>query len=181
MTRLTALTNRRTEPMSMTVLPELAAESVETAERLGRLSAEEDLDSAEAEYILAYGLAALHLVPRLWSITKGRIGGGMTGPAAHEELAQLLKVVDTYLSLAGQWKERALVRTVLERAPEVAADLAAAERQLLEIRAEALHLLKVVDAPVRWPGEEQLRAAKERLRGGDRLTAEEFRHALLDQ
>ncbi len=69
--------------MSATVLPELAEESVATAERLGRLSAAEGLDAAEAEYILASGLAAIQRVPNLWPIIKGRIGGGTTGGAAH--------------------------------------------------------------------------------------------------
>ena len=87
--------------MSATVLPELAAESVETAERLVRLSAEEGLDPAEAEYILASGLAALQRVPRLWPLIRGRIGGGTTGLTAHELLARLLDAVDKNLALAG--------------------------------------------------------------------------------
>ena len=37
--------------MSATLLPELATESFETAERLVRLSASEGLDSAEADHI----------------------------------------------------------------------------------------------------------------------------------
>src|SRR5438128_6182611 len=82
--------NRRAEPMSATVLPGLAAESVETAERLVRLSAEEGLNPAEAEYILASGLAAIQRVPRLWPIIRARIGGGMAGPVAHEHPARLL-------------------------------------------------------------------------------------------
>ncbi|MGH7168998.1 MAG: hypothetical protein ACRELG_01805 [Gemmataceae bacterium] len=41
--------------MSTTVLPELAAESVETAQRLVRLSGEERLDAAEVEYLRAAG------------------------------------------------------------------------------------------------------------------------------
>jgi hypothetical protein len=168
--------------MSATVLPELAAESVETAERLVRLLAEEGLDPAEAEYILTSGLAAIQRVPRLWPIIRGRIGCGMAGPMAHEHLARLLDAVDKNLALAGTLKEPArVVREELGRKPEAAAGLAAAEEQLLEIRAEAVRLLKVVDAPARWPGEEQLREAKERMRGGDRLTAEEFRQALLDE
>jgi len=173
---------RRAEPMSATVFPELAAESVETAERLGRLSAEGGLDAAEAEYILASGLAALQRVPRLWPIIRGRIGGGTTGPTAHEHLARLLDAVDKNLSLAGMLKEPArVVREQRGREPEAAAGLAAAEERLLEIRAEAVRLLKVVDAPARWPGEEQLREAKERMQRGDRLTAEEFRQALLGE
>ena len=168
--------------MSATVFPELAPESVETAERLGRLSAEGGLDAAEAEYILASGLAALQRVPRLWPIIRGRIGGGTTGPTAHEHLARLLDAVDKNLALAGTLKEPArLVREELGRAPEAAALLAAAEERLLEIRAEAVRLLKIVDAPARWPESEQLTEAKERMRKGDRLTAEEFRQALLDR
>src|SRR5437899_10843466 len=93
-------TNRRVEPMSATVLPELAAESVETAERLVRLSAEEGLDWAEAEYILASGLAAIRRVPRLWPIIRGRIGGGTTGATAQFLLARLLDAVAQNLSLA---------------------------------------------------------------------------------
>jgi hypothetical protein len=173
---------RRIGLMSATVLPELAAESVETAERLVRLSAEEGLDSAEAEYILASGLASIQRVPRLWPIIRSRIGAGTTGATAHQLLARLLDAVDRNLSLAGKLKGAA--RVVGEqpgRESEAAAGLAAAEGQLLEIRADAVRLLKVVDAPARWPGEEQLRQAKERMRGGDRLTAEEFRQAVLDE
>jgi hypothetical protein len=158
--------NKRAELMSATVLPELAAESVETAERLVRLSAEEGLDSAEAEYILASGLAALQRAPRLWSIIRGRIGSGTTGHTAHGLLVQLLDAVDRNLSLAGTLKERAhLVREQLGREPEAVAGLAAAEERLQEIRTEAVRLLKVVDAPARWPREDQLREAKERMRG----------------
>ncbi len=168
--------------MSVTVFPELAAESVETAERIGRLSSEEGLDAAEAEYILASGLAAIQRVPRLWPILRGRIGGGTTGPTAHELLARLLEVVDKNLSLVGVLKERARVfREELGRQPESGAALAAAAEQLLKIRAEAVRLLKVVDAPARWPGGEQLTEAKERIRRGERLTAEEFRQALLGE
>jgi hypothetical protein len=166
--------------VSATVLPELAAESVATAERLVRLSAEEGLDAAEAEYLLASGLAAIQSVPRLWPIIKGRIGGGTTGATAHELLAPLLGAVDKNLSLAGRLREPArVVSEELGREPEAAAELAAAEERLLEIPAEAARLLKVVEAPARWPGEEQLREAKESMRRGDRLSAEEFRQALL--
>jgi len=166
--------------MSATVLPELAAESVATAERLGRLSAEEGLDASEAEYILASGLAAIQRVPRLWPIVKGRIGAGTTGPTAHELLARLLDVVDKNLALAGTLKEPVRVlRDERGREPEAAAGLVAAQERLREIRAEAGRLLKVVDAPARWPGPEQLMEAKEHMRRGARLTAEEFRQALL--
>ena len=164
--------------MSATVLPELVAESVEMAQRLGRLSAQEGLDPVEVEYILASGLAAIQRVPKLWPIARAQIGSGMTGPRAHEFLARLLDVLDKNLAL----KEPArVVREELGRAPEAAALLAAAEERLLEIRAEAVRLLKVVDAPARWPESEQLTEAKERMRKGDRLTAEEFRQALLDR
>jgi hypothetical protein len=158
--------------VSATVLPELAAESVETAERLVRLSAEEDLDFAEAEYILASGLAAIQRVPTLWPLIRRRIGGGMTGPSAHQLLARFLDAVDRNLSLAGKLKGP-------ERELSVAPELAAAEEQLLAIRGEAVRLQRVIDAPTRWPGDEQLREAKERMRDGDRLTAEEFRQKLL--
>src|SRR5437588_12820632 len=94
----------RAERMSATVLPEVTAESVETAERLVRLSAEEDLDAAEAEYILASGLAAIRRVPRLWPIIRGRIASGTTNSTAHALLVQLLDVVDKNLSLAGTLK-----------------------------------------------------------------------------
>jgi len=168
--------------MSATVFPELAAESVETAKRLGQLSAEEGLDVAEAEYILTSGLAAIQRVPKLWPVIKGRIGDGMAGTMAHEHLAGLLDAVDKNLALASMLKESArVVRKELGRDPEGAAGLAAAEARLLEIRAETVRLLRVVDAPAGWPSEEQLREAKERMRNGDRLTAEEFRQALLDE
>jgi hypothetical protein len=112
--------------MSATVLPELAAESVETADRLVRLSAEEGLNSAEAEYILASGLAAIQRVPRLWPIIRGRIGGGTTGATAHELLARLLDAVDGNLALAERLKHPArVVSEELGREPEAAAGLAA--------------------------------------------------------
>jgi hypothetical protein len=174
--------NRRAESMDATVLPELAEESIATAERLGRLSAEAGLDAAEAEYILASGLAALQRVPRLWPIIKGRIGGGTTGATAHELLTRLLDVVEKNLALAETLQEPArVVREERGREPEAAAGLAAAQERLREIRAEAGRLLNVVEAPARWPGEEQLREAKERMRRGDRLTAEQFRRALLGE
>jgi hypothetical protein len=162
--------------MSAMTLLELAAESVETAERLGRVSTEEGLDSGEAEYILVSGLAALERVARLWPIVRGRIAGGTTGATAHQLLTRLLEAVDKNLSLAAKLREPA--RVVSEergREAEAAAGLADAEGQLRAIRAEAARLLKVVDAPARWPGEEQLRQAKERMRDGDRLTADVFR------
>jgi hypothetical protein len=166
--------------MSTTVLPALAAESVETAERLVRLSAEEGLDSAEAEYILAAGLAAIRRVPRLWPITRARLGRGITGPAAHELLVRLLDVLDKNLSLAEVLKKPArIVRDELGREPEAVTGLAAAEQQLLAVRAKAVRLLKGIDAPARWPGEEKLKEARERMQSGDRLTAEQFRQALL--
>jgi hypothetical protein len=168
--------------LSTSVLPELAADSVETAERLVRLSAEEGLDSAEAEYILASGLAAIHRVPRLWPMVRARIGSGTTGPRAHELLARLLDVVDKNLALAARLREPArVVREELGREPEAAAELASAEERLQEVRTQAVRLLNVVDAPARWPGEQHLREAKERLKGGDRLTAEEVRQALLGE
>jgi hypothetical protein len=168
--------------MSTTVLPELAAESVATAERLGRLSAETGLDPAEAEYILASGLAAIQRLPRLWPIIRGRIGAGMPGAMAHEHLARLLDAVDKNLTLAGTLKESADdVRKEVKRVPEAIAELAAAEKRLQEIRAEAVGLLKVIEVPARWPTEEQLSDARERMGRGGRMTAEEFRQAQLDE
>ena len=93
--------------MSATVLPELAAESVELAERLVRLSAEEGLDPAEAGYILACGLAAIQRVPGLWPIIRGRIAGGTTGATAHLLLTRLLDAVNRNLFLAGMLKKLA--------------------------------------------------------------------------
>ena len=166
--------------MSATVLPELAAESVETAERLGRLSTEEGLDMGEAKYILASGLAAIQRAPRLWPIIRGRIGDGTTGARAHLLLVRLLDAVDGNLSLAGKLKDpTCVVSDELGREPEAAAGLAVAVEQLLQIRVEAVRLLTVVRAPTRWPGEEQMRAAKQRMQGGERISAEEFRHSLL--
>jgi hypothetical protein len=174
--------NRRAEPMTATVLPELAAESVETAERLVVLSARQGLDAAEAEYLLASGLAAIQRVPKLWPIIRDRIAGGTTEATAQELLARLQEMVDKNLSLARVLKEPArIVREELGREPEAAAGLAGAEKQLLDIRAEVVRLLKVVGAPARWPAEEQLKQAKEAMRAGDRLSAEEFRQALLGQ
>jgi hypothetical protein len=86
------------------------------------------------------------------------------------------------LALASTLKEPArVVREELGREPDAVVGLATVEAQLLAIRAEAVRLLKVVDAPARWPADEQLRDAKERMRGGDRLTADEFRQALLGE
>jgi hypothetical protein len=97
--------------MSARVLQELAAESLETAERLGQQLAREDLDSAEAEYLLASGLAAIQRVPWLWPIIRRRIGSGTTGATAHQLLTRLLDAVDKYLSLAALLKESARVLT----------------------------------------------------------------------
>jgi hypothetical protein len=167
--------------MSTTVLPELAAESVETAERLVRLSGKERLEAAEAEYILAAGLAAIQRVPRLWPIIRGRIAAGTTGSAAQQLLTRMLDAVDRNLTLAGVLKEPArVVREERRQEPEAAAGLAAAEEQLRAVRAEAARLLRVVDVPARWPGEEQLKEAKEQMQRGNRLSAEEFRRTLLD-
>ncbi len=139
--------------MSATVLPELARDSVETAERLSRLSSEERLDAAEAEYILASGLDAIRRVPKLWPIIRGRIASGMTGAAAHQLLTRLLDAVDRNLALAGVLQDPArVIRQESGQEPEAAAGLAAADSQLREIRAEAARLLMVVDAPARWPG-----------------------------
>ena len=167
--------------MTTTVLPELTAESVETVERLVRLSGEERLDAAEAEYILASGLAAIQRVPRLWPIIRRRIGAGTTAATAQQLLTPLLDAVDRNLTLAGVLQEPArVIRAETAREAEAVAGLAEVEEQLQAIRAEAVRLLKVVAAPVRWPGEVQMKEAKEQMQGGNRLSAEEFRRALLD-
>jgi hypothetical protein len=74
-----------------------------------------------------------------------------------------------------------VVREELGREPEAAAGLGSAEKQLLDIRAEVVRLVKVIGAPARWPEEKQLNSAKNAMRAGDRLSAEEFRQALLRQ
>jgi hypothetical protein len=168
--------------MSTTVLPELAAESLETAERLVRLSGEERLDAAEAEYLLAAGVAAIQRVPRLWRIIRKQIGSGTTGAKAQQLLTRLLDAVDRNLTLAEALKEPArVVREETAQEPEAIAELAEVEEQLQAIRGEAIRLLKVVEAPARWPGQEQLQEAKEQMQRGSRLSAEEFRRALLDE
>jgi hypothetical protein len=167
--------------MSTSVLPVLAAESVETAERLARLSGEERLDGAEAEYILAAGVAAILRVPRLWPIIRGRIGAGTTAANAQELLRRLLDAVDRNLQLAGVLQEPArVVREATAQEPQAVARLAETEKELQAIRAEAVRLLRVVEAPARWPAEEQLKETKGRMQRGYRLSAEEFRHALLE-
>jgi hypothetical protein len=168
--------------MSATLLPELAAESIETADRLGRLPAEPDLDASEAEYLLASRLAAIQLVPRLWPIVRQRIARGTTGPAAHHLLSRIIEAVERNLALAEQLKEPARIASGEQNpARDDLAELAAAEHQLRQIRDEAVRLLKIVDAPARWPEEEVLRAARERMNAGERLAAEEFRQSLLDR
>jgi hypothetical protein len=166
--------------MGATLLSELTAESVQTAERLVILSAKKDLDTAEAEYILASGLAALQRVQRLWPIIRNRIGSGTTDTTAQELLIRLRDTLDRNLYLAGTLKEPArVVRQALGKETEAAAGLAAAEKQLLELRAEVDRLLKAIGAPARWPSDEQLRQAQEDMHTGDRLTAEQFRQSLL--
>src|SRR5207247_2635177 len=161
---------RRAAPVSATVLPELTLESVETAERLVRLSAEEGLDSAEAEYILACGLDAFQRVSRLWLIIRARIGSGTTDVKARQLLARLLETVDKNLTLARTLKTRAQAAGGGSgRDPEARAGLDAAEDHLLKIRAEAARLLAVVDAPARWPDDERLMNARERMKAGERL------------
>jgi len=168
--------------VSATVLPELAAESVELAERLVRLSAEDDLDPAEAEYILTCGLAAIQRVPSLWPIIRRRIAGGTTGATACLLLDRLLDAVNKNLSLAGILKKLAhAVGEQAGREPEARPALDAAEARLLELRAEGARLLAVIDAPARWPDEALLSEARESMQRGDRLTAEQFRRAQLDE
>jgi hypothetical protein len=168
--------------MSATVLPELTRESVETAERLGWLSAKEDLDFAEAEYLLASGLNSIQRVPRLWPIVRDRVGRGMMGPVAHQLLTRLLDAVDKNLSLAGTLKEPSrIVGEELGQEPDAAGSLTAAQEQLLKVRTEAVRLLKAVEAPAQWPGEEQLQQAREEIQHGSRLSAEELRQALLEE
>lgn len=163
--------------MSATLLPELATESIEAADRLVRLSAEEGLDSAEVEYILTSGLAALQRVPRLWPIIRGRIGRGTTASAAHQLVAHLLEAVDRNLVLASVLKKCAQAGGE----PEAVPGLDAAKEQLLEIRVTAACLLASIDAPARWPDEKQLTDAKESMARGERLTAEQFRQAQLGE
>jgi hypothetical protein len=164
------------------VLPDLAAESIEAADRLVQLSAEKGLDAAEAEYLLVSGLAAINRIPRLWPIVRSRIAAGTTGALAQELLKRLLEALERNLALAGVLKEPArVVREEQEQESEATAGLAAVEEGLLEIRAEAANLLRVVVAPGRWPGEEQLKTAKVEMEGGNRLTANEFRRSLLDE
>jgi hypothetical protein len=168
--------------VSTTVLPELAAESVETVERLVRLSGEGRLEAAEAEYLLASGLAAIQRVPRLWPIIRSRIAGGTTGVTAQQLLTRLLDAVDRNLTFAGALKEPArVVREETAQEPEAVAGLTDVEEQLRTIRGEATRLLRVVEAPARWPVEEQLREAKGQMQRGSRLSADEFRRALLDE
>ena len=90
--------------------------------------------------------------------------------------------MDKNLSLAGTLKEPArIVGEELGYAPDAVGRLTAAQEQLLQVRAEVVRLLKVVDAPARWPSEEQLRQAKEEIRNGRVLSAEEFRQAQLEE
>jgi hypothetical protein len=168
--------------VSVTMLPDLAAESGETAERLTRLLAGERLDAAEAEYILAWALANIQVVPQLWPMTRKRIGAGTMGAKARELLSGLLDAMDRHLTLAGVLQERARdVHEETGQEPEAATGLAAVEEQLRAIRAEAGRLLRMVEAPIRWPTEEKLKEAKEEMQGGKRLSAEEFRQALLEE
>jgi hypothetical protein len=171
--------NWRMKSVSATVLPELAADSVETAERLVRLSAEMDLDNAEAEYILGSGLAALQRVPGLWPIIRSRIGSGTTAAMAHRLLVGLQDALDKNLSLAATLKQ--LARANQKQGPGEPVSLAqldAAEDGLREIRAEVARLSAVLDAPARWPGEETFRKAREDMQRGDRVSAEQVRQAL---
>lgn len=168
--------------MGTIVLPELAAESVETAERLVRLSGEERLDAAEAEYILASGVASIQNVPRLWRIIRKEICAGTTAARAQQLLTQLLDVIDRHRTLAEVLKKPArIVHEETAQEPEAVAGLATVEEQFQAIRTEAVRLLKTIEAPARWPGEEQLNEAKEQMQRGSRLSAEEFRRALLGE
>lgn len=168
--------------MSTTVLPELAAESVQTAERLTRLSGEDRLGAAEAEYILASGVASIHNVPRLWRIIRNEIGAGTTGARARQLLTRLLDALDRNLKLAVVLKKPArIVHDETAQEPEAVVGLEEVEKQFQAIRAEAVRLLKAVETPARWPGEEQLKKAKEEMQRGIRLSAEEFRRSLLDE
>jgi hypothetical protein len=167
--------------VSTTVLPALTAESAELAERLVRLSGEESLDLGEAKYILGCGVAALERVPGLWPITRGRLAAGMTSSRARLLIAPLLDAVHKNLTLAGILKK--LAQVVSEQAghePEIRPALEAAETHLLEVRAELAGLLAAIDAPGRWPDEQQLGPAKT-TQSDDWLTAEEFRRELLGE
>jgi hypothetical protein len=86
------------------VLPDLAAESIEAADRLVQLSAEKGLDATEAEYLLVSGLAAINRIPRLWPIVRSRIAAGTTGATAQQLLTRLLEAVERNLALAGALK-----------------------------------------------------------------------------
>ncbi len=167
--------------MSATVLLELTADSGATADRLVQLSAEQRLDSAETEYIVAAGLAALQKVPKLWPIIRAKIGGGTPASAAHEVLTRLREVTQKNLLLAGKLREsvRELSNESLQR--DAVAELGAAEKKLLDIGAQTVRLLKIIGAPARWPSEEELSEARERMRIGDRLASDQFRQALLDE
>jgi hypothetical protein len=74
-----------------------------------------------------------------------------------------------------------VVREERGQESEAVAELCAAEEQFRAIRAEAVILLGVVEAPARWPGEEQLKEAKEQMQRGNRLSAEQFRRELVDE
>jgi hypothetical protein len=105
----------------------------------------------------------------------------MTGNRAHQLLTQLLDAVDRNLALAETLKEPArIVSGERNGEADEAAGLAAAEKHLQEIHVEAVRLLRVVDAPGRWPTEEQLRDASVRMKAGEKLSADELRQALLD-
>jgi hypothetical protein len=171
--------------VTTSVLPELVAESMETAERAGQLArpaGEKAPDAAEAEYILNVGVAAIERVPRLWAITRKRIGAGMMGHHAAQLLRPLLDLVDKNLALEVVLQERARnLREEIDQEPEALARLNDAQKQLQAIRTEAGGILKMIEAPTPWPSEDKLRAAKERMQHGRMLTAEEFRRSLLDE
>jgi hypothetical protein len=92
-----------------TILPELAGESVEAADRLVRLSDEECLDAAEAEYLLAAGAASIQHVPLLWRIIQKTICAGTTGAKARQLLTQVLDAVERNLTPTRVLKEPARI------------------------------------------------------------------------
>ena len=118
---------------------------------------------------------------RLWRISRDRLARGTTGSTAHQLVSRLLEAVDKNLALARVAKKVAeTVREELGQEPQVGTGLDAAADRLLAIRAEGDRLLAVIDAPTRWPDAEQLKEARAGMQCGDRLTAEEFRQAMLD-
>lgn len=158
--------------MPATLLPEFAAESVELAERLTRLSAEENIAPAEAKYLRASGLAAMQRVHDLWPIVRERIGRGMMGHVARGLLCRLLDAVNRNLALA---------ETLQKLEPDGQPRLNDSVQQLLTIKTEASRIVAMLDAPTSWPDEQLLEKARDEIRRGEYVTAEEIQRSLLDE